>query len=128
MAAAEQTGIPRTTITYWLDQPEFVELRRNAREAMAEEAMVVARMAWKKLAIAIANGEIEARDLVFATGMATDKAQLLSGGATARTEARDITGTISDAELISAIREAESLTSGSGSPEEAEGAAEGQGL
>ena len=109
LAAAEATGIPRKTIAYWLDRPEFAELRQNAREGMAEDALMVARLAWKKLGQAIADGNLEPRDLVIATGMATDKAQLLTGGATARTEARDITGTLSDVELDAAIREAEEL-------------------
>ena len=46
LAASEQTGIPRKTIEYWLDNPEFAKLRQNAREAIAEEAQVVARIAW----------------------------------------------------------------------------------
>ena len=117
LAAAEATGIPRTTIIEWMDRPEFVELRQNAREGMAEDALMVARLAWKKLGQAIANGELEPRDLVIATGMATDKSQLLNGGATNRTEARDITGTISDAELDAAIREAIAITAGGGGPE-----------
>ncbi len=111
LAASEQLGIPESTIRYWMDDPRFAELRENAREHMAEEALVVARLGWQMLGKAMARGEIEARDLVMAVGMATDKSQLLNGAATARTEARDITGTISDAELIAAIREAESLTS-----------------
>lgn len=111
-AAAEATGIPRTTLSYWMDRPEFVQLRQNARERMAEETLTVARLAWGKLAERIRTDQIETRDLVLATGMATDKAQLLNGGATARTEARDITGTISDAELAAAIREAERLVDG----------------
>lgn len=117
LAAAEATGIPRKTIAYWLDRPEFAELRQNAREGIAEDALMVARLAWKKLGQAIADGSLEPRDLVIATGMATDKSQLLNGGATARTEARDITGSISDAELDAAIREAVEITTGGGSPE-----------
>lgn len=124
LAASEQTGIPESTIRYWMDDPKFAQLRENAREHIAEEAMVVARMGWQKLAVAIARGEIEARDLVMAVGMATDKAILLSGGATARTETRDITGTISDAELIAAIREADAIASGKRTAEEAEGTPE----
>ena len=124
-AAAEAAGIPRTTLAYWMDQPEFVALRQNAREKMAEETLTVARLAWGKLAERIRSGDIETRDLVMATGMATDKAQLLNGGATARTEARDITGTFSDAELASAIREAESLTAPGGTAEAPAGEAEG---
>lgn len=122
-AAAEATGIPRKTLAYWMDDPEFADLRHNAREKMADETLTVARLAWGKLAERIKSGDIETRDLVLATGMATDKAQLLNGGATARSENRDISGTISDAELTAAIREAEDLTRGSrpGTPEEAEG-------
>jgi hypothetical protein len=92
---------------------------------MAEEARVVARLAWQKLGQAIASGILEPRDLVMAAGMATDKAQLLNGGATARTEARDLTGTLSDAELIAAVREAERLATGVGTAEAPEGTPEG---
>lgn len=125
LAASEQTGIPQSTLRYWMDDPKFAELRENAREHIAEEAMVVARLGWQKLAAAIGRGEIEARDLVMAVGMATDKAILLNGGATARTETRDITGTISDAELASAIREAQRLASPSRVAAAAEGTPEG---
>ena len=125
LAAAEASGVPESTIRYWLDQPEFAKLRENAREGMAEDALMVARLAWKKLGQAIADGNLDARDLVIATGMATDKSQLLNGGATARTEARDITGTISDAELDAAIREANAIAAGGGSPEASEEPAEG---
>jgi hypothetical protein len=124
-AASEATGIPRKTIAYWMDRPEFAELRQNAREGMAEDALMVARLAWKKLGEAIAAGELEARDLVIATGMATDKSQLLNGAATSRTEARDISGTISDVELAAAIREAESIATAGRSEEAAEEPAAG---
>ena len=98
MAAAQETGIPRTTIIEWLDRPEFVILRHNAREAMAEEAGVVARLAWQKLGLAIANGELEGRDLIFAAGTATDKTQLLRGEATSRTETKALTDDLNDTE------------------------------
>lgn len=118
LGAAEGLGIPESTIRYWLDDPEFAKLRENARERMAEETLTVARLAWGKLAQRIRRDEIETRDLVLATGMATDKAQLLNGGATDRTETRDISGTITDAELAAALAEAESLaTAGRGVPE-----------
>jgi hypothetical protein len=89
-AAAEATGIPRTTIIAWLEKPEFVTLRQNARESIAEEAIVVARLAWQALGDAIAQGRMEPRDLISAAGMATEKALLTSGEATARTEHRDL--------------------------------------
>lgn len=127
LGASEAMGIPESTLTYWMDQPEFVHLRENAREHMADETLTVARLAWGKLAERIRSGDIETRDLVLATGMATDKAQLLNGGATARSENRDITGTISDTELSAAIREANDLV-GAGAertPPPSEGTPEG---
>ena len=125
-AASEATGVPRKTIAYWLDRPEFADLRQNAREGMAEDALMVARLAWQKLGQAIADGQLEPRDLVIATGMATDKSQLLNGGATARSENRDITGTISDAELVAAIREADRIASGAGVEEAPADEAQGE--
>ena len=125
LAASQATGVPESTLRYWRDQPEFADIRENAREGMAEDALMVARLAWKKLGQAIADGLLEPRDLVIATGMATDKSQLLNGGATARTEARDLTGTFSDAELDAAIREANAIATGGGSPPPAEDAPEG---
>lgn len=125
LAAAEASGIPRKTIAYWLDQPEFATLRQNAREKLAEEAQVVARLAWQKLGQAIANGQLDGRDLVTAAGMAIDKSQLLNGGATARTEARDITGTLTDAELAAIVREADALASGGASAGATAGEVEG---
>ena len=125
LAAAEQTGVPRRTLRDWLTTPEYAIYRQNAREAMAEEAQFVARLAWQALGEAIQAGKLDGRDLVMAAGMATDKAQLLSGGATARTEARDITGTLSDAELIAAVREAELLATGTRAAEAPPGAPEG---
>jgi hypothetical protein len=35
-AAAESTGIPRTTLIHWMDDPEMVELRQKTREQLAE--------------------------------------------------------------------------------------------
>jgi len=126
-AAAEAAGIPRRTLGYWMDDPEFADLRHNAREMMADETLTVARLAWGKLAERIRSGDIETRDLVLATGMATDKAQLLNGGATARSELRDISGTITDVELAGAVREAERLVAAGagGTPAEAESPPEG---
>ena len=98
MAAADQTGVPRSTLRYWLEDPEFAELRQNAREKLAEEAQVVARLAWQKLGEAIKAGTLEPRDLVMAAGMAADKSQLLTGGATQRTETADITARLTDHE------------------------------
>jgi transposase-like protein len=104
LAASEATGVPESTLRYWLDQPEFAKLRENAREAMAEEAQVVARLAWQKLGEAIRAGQLDGRDLVIAAGMATDKSALLNGQATARTEHRDIADDAAIPDAVAAAR------------------------
>ncbi len=117
LAAAEATGIPRTSINNWLDDPEIVSLRQNARQMLAEEMGVIARLATQKLGEAIRAGRLEPRDLIMAAGMATDKSQLLAGQATSRTETRDLTETLDDHEraalrdiLDDVLREAEAPT------------------
>lgn len=113
-AAAEQTGIPRTTIIHWLNDPELVALRQKTRETMAEDMKALAMVALDALMGAIRRGELEGRDLIVALGVAIDKAQLLSGEATSRTETRDLTDTLDDHErarlrdiLDDALRQAE---------------------
>lgn len=118
LAASEQTGIPRRTLRDWLDDPEYAIYRQNAREAMAEEAQFVARLAWQALGEAIKAGQLDGRDLVMAAGMATDKSQLLNGAATSRTESRDISGTLTDIDLIAAVAEANAIAVGGGTAEE----------
>lgn len=120
--AEEQTGIPESTIRYWMNKPEFAEVRAKTREDLADEVKVAAHLAWKRVIEAMPT--MEPRDAIFAAEKATSLQLLLTGGATARTETRDITGTISDAELTAAILEAESLVTALGSPPEGEGAPE----
>ena len=105
--AEEQTGIPESTIRYWMDRPEFAEFRAKAREDLAEEVKVAAHLSWQRV-VELAP-TMEPRDAIFAAEKATTLMALLSGGATSRTELRDISGTISDLELSAALREAEHL-------------------
>lgn len=123
VAAEEQTGIPESTIRYWMDKPEFAEFRARAREDLAEEVKVAAHLSWKRVAELAPT--MEARDAIFAAEKATSLQLLLSGGATVRTEVRDITGTLSDADLIAAIREADRIASGEGTAEAPPGEAAG---
>ena len=97
-AAAEATGVPRTTILYWLDQPEFVEIRQKTREQIAEGSMVLATLAQRELMRKLQAGEVEPRDLAVIFGIAIDKAQLLAGMATSRTENRTLTDGLDDHE------------------------------
>lgn len=104
-AAAEATGIPRTTIDYWLERPEFVELRRKTQEERAEGFRTLALLAMDRLHALIPT--MEPRDLIVLMGVATEKGQLLAGEATERTEHRDITDGLDDHEreaLNEAIR------------------------
>lgn len=121
-AAAAEMGVPRSTLQGWLKDPALAELRTKTREAMAEDMKVLAQVALDALLGAIARGEVEGRDLIVALGVAIDKAQLLSGEATSRTETRDLTDTLDDHErarlrdiLDDALRQtAEPAASGAG--------------
>lgn len=97
-AASEQTGIPRTSIAYWLHSPEFVELRQKTREDIAEGAMVLANLTQAELMRKVQAGEVEPRDLAVIFGISIDKAQLLRGEATARTENRTLSDGLNDHE------------------------------
>lgn len=109
-AASESTAIPLTTLKYWLDSPEFADVRAKTREELAEGSIAMAMIAQAELIKRIRSGDISDQALVAAYGVGIDKAQLLTGAATARTESRDITGTLSDGDVITAIRAAEDYT------------------
>jgi hypothetical protein len=96
--AAEQSGIPKSSIAYWMDNPEFAEIRTKTREDMAEEIAVVAHLAWKRIAQSLASGEMEPRDAIFAAEKATNLQLLMSGEATERTETRSLTDGLDDHE------------------------------
>lgn len=109
-AAAESLGIPRTTIDYWLERPEFVELRSKSREQLAEGSIVLANLAQAELQRKVLAGEVEPRDLAVIYGIAIDKGQLLSGQVTSRHE--NVTGGMDDHEraalrvvLLEAVKE-----------------------
>jgi hypothetical protein len=96
VAAAEATGIPATTIDYWMHKPEFVAIRDRTREDLAEEMRVLAHKATERLVQLIPT--MDARDLTVLASMSTDKSELLTGGATARTETRTLTDGFDDDE------------------------------
>ena len=123
--AEAQTGIPESSIRYWMEEPEFAAIRARVREDLADEVKVVAHLAWQRIAGALRDGTMEPRDAIFAAEKATNFQILLTGGATSRTEARDITGTLADVEVIAALREAESLATGGGAAEAPAGTPEG---
>lgn len=107
-AAAETTGIPESTIRYWLDKPEFAELRTKSRDAVADDFWAAIQVGLKEVAAGL-TGDAPLRDKSVALGILYDKHALLTGGATGRTESRDLTGTLSDADVRGIIHEAEHL-------------------
>jgi len=123
LAAERATGVPESSIRRWRDDPELAKYLDKTREELADGAQMMAHRALEKISASL--DRFEPKDLVTLFGVMVDKTQLLSGGATARTEARDITGTISDAELTAAILEAEQVLTGRGGPPPSEGTPEG---
>ena len=111
--ASEQTGIPKSTLAYWMDDPELAQIRAKTRDELADEIKVVAHLAWQRIVRALRTGEMEPRDAIFAAEKATSLQILMTGGATARSEVRDITGTLADADVAEVIRAAEDLLGGS---------------
>lgn len=96
LAAAEATGVPESTIRYWLDDPRFAKLREKTREQAADGFDVLIHMAQDRLTELLPT--MEARDVITLMGVATDKAQLVSGHATARTETKALTDGLDDHE------------------------------
>lgn len=94
--ASKETGIPATTIEYWMHKPEFADIRNKTREELAEEVKVVAHLAWARVAATMPT--MEPRDAMFAAEKASTILQLLQGQATSRTENRDLTDTMDDHE------------------------------
>lgn len=97
-ATAEATGIPKSTLVYWTERPEFVQFRTKAREDLADEVKVVAHLAWQRAAEALRDGTMEPRDVLFAAEKATNLQLLMSGEATSRNELRDLSSELDDHE------------------------------
>ena len=95
-AAAKSSGIPKSTVKNWLDNPKLAQLRTTTREQLADEARVLQQLAAE--AIRARLPEFEPRDLTILYGVVADKAQLLSGEPTQRTEHRDLTEILPDHE------------------------------
>src|SRR6185369_6839784 len=108
-AAADALGIPNTTIRYWLDQPEFVELRTKTRDEVGDQFWAAIQVGLDEVAKGL-RSDAPLRDKSVALGILYDKHALLTGGATARSENRDITGTLSDNDVLTALRYADDLS------------------
>jgi hypothetical protein len=81
-----------------MNNPEFAEIREKAREELAPLASTVAVVGWIESLRLLREHKLEPHDVIFLTGLATDKSQLLNGLATARTETKALTDGLDDHE------------------------------
>ena len=109
--AGEKLGIPKTTIQYWTEDPEFAQLRTRARDEVASEMWAAIQVGLRAVVEGLRDPDAPLRDKATALGTLYDRHALLTGGATARTESRDLAD-LSDADLVSAVREAQSIVGG----------------
>jgi hypothetical protein len=110
--AAEQTGIPRKTIEYWMDKPEFAELRHKSRESVADEMWSGIQIGLREVVKGL-TGEAPLRDKSVALGILYDKHALLTGGATGRMESRELND-LPDSTYVDAIRAARDIARSGG--------------
>jgi hypothetical protein len=99
--AEKTTGIPHQTILRWRDDPDLRVYVQKTRDEMAEEMRGLSALTLFHIRQRIA--EFEPKELVTLLGVSTEKALLLAGDATSRSEVRDISGTLPDSIVIEAI-------------------------
>ena len=102
-AASEATGIPLSTIDRWMDEPWAVELRTKTREDLGEDARLLAHRTLALIKDRLPSYEPKDLNVIF--GILVDKAQLLTGAPTSRTETRALTDGLEDHEK-QALRDA----------------------
>ena len=96
-AAARKTGIPRKTIAYWRDQPEFAELRQQKMEDVAADVWATFQEGVRRVKELIPESDDLAK-VATATAIIYDKFALMAGHATTRQESRDIGAELKDHE------------------------------
>ena len=118
--AARQMGVPESTLRRWRDKPEMARLRAETKDAVAEDIWAGFQVGLARIVDLIPQ-EKDLKAVAIATGVLFDKHALLTGGATTRSENRDITGSLPDEDIIAALREADAITGEGRTPQEAEG-------
>lgn len=111
-AASEETGVPLTTVNLWYHRPEYVELRTKTREDVAEQFWTGIQIALKAVVDGIEDGKLSEKAV--ALGVLYDKYALMTGGATGRTESRELND-LPDSAYVEALREWKAIA-GPGGP------------
>ena len=125
-SAERQTGIPKETIQYWTAKPEFAHLRTTARETVAEEMWIGIQVGVREL-VAGLSGDAPLHHKASAFQALADRFALLTGGATSRTESRELND-LPDSAYVAAIAEARRLIGGTYPDPEVAAEPEGEGL
>jgi len=115
-AAAEETGVPLTTVNLWYHRPEYVELRTKTREDVAEQFWAAIQISLKAVVDGIADGKLSEKAI--ALGVLYDKYALMTGGATGRMENRELND-LPDSAYVEALHEWQRLTRPGGERPEA---------
>ncbi len=83
--AERQTGIPKNTIQYWLNSPEFVHLRTTARPIVVESLWVGIQVGIQELTLGL-RGEAPLQHKAAAFEALAQRYALLNGEATTRSD------------------------------------------
>lgn len=96
-AAADETGIPQTTISYWWKQPEVAHLRSTTREEFIDSLWSAVQIGIEEVRKGLAS-DAPLRDKAVAASMLAEKFLLFRGEATTRTETKALTEGLADHE------------------------------
>ncbi len=97
-AAADETGIPLSTLNQWWLDPKYGYLRNTTREDIIEQFRLAMQVGIEEVRKGL-ESDAPLRDKAVAASMLAEKYALFRGEATTRTETRDITGSLSDEDL-----------------------------
>lgn len=96
-AAAEQMGIPESSLRRWRERPEMAELRAETKAEVAADVWAGFQKGVQRISVLMETTE-DLSKVAIATGILFDKFALMTGEATSRTETRSVTDALDDDE------------------------------
>lgn len=96
-AAADQLGVPESSVRYWREDPEFAQLRAETTEDVAADVWATFQAGVRRVKELIPVTD-DLQKVATASAILYDKFALMSGHATQRTESRDIAADLDDHE------------------------------